>query len=64
MKAYKKTMIITVLITLFPILIGLALWNKLPDQLPTHWDAGSQVDGSYMVMSLKGDMSVLEVKGA
>ena len=45
MKAYKKTMIITVLITLFPILIGLALWNKLPDQLPTHWDAGSQVDG-------------------
>lgn len=45
MKAYKKTMVITVLITLFPILIGFALWNKLPDQLPTHWGVGGQVDG-------------------
>ena len=45
MKEYRKTIIVTVLITLFPILIGLVLWNKLPDQIPTHWGVSGQVDG-------------------
>lgn len=39
MKSYKKTIIITTLITLLPILFGLALWNKLPDTIATHWGA-------------------------
>ena len=37
MKKYKTTIIITTLITLLPIVIGLFLWNKLPDTLATHW---------------------------
>ena len=29
--------VISVIATLLPIIIGLALWNKLPDELPVHW---------------------------
>lgn len=37
-------LIITSLITLIPILIGLILWDKLPDQLPMHWNTNGDVD--------------------
>lgn len=38
LKRNKKHIIITSLIMLLPILAGLLLWNKLPDQVPTHFD--------------------------
>ena len=38
-------LIITSLIILIPILIGLILWDKLPDQVPIHWDINGAVDG-------------------
>ena len=37
-------LIITSLIILIPIIIGLILWNKLPDQVPIHWDINGAVD--------------------
>lgn len=37
-------LIITSLITLIPILIGVILWDKLPDQVPMHWNANGDVD--------------------
>ena len=37
-------LIITSLVTLVPIIIGLILWNKLPDQVPVHWDINGNVD--------------------
>jgi len=42
---YKKELIISSLCTLIPILIGLVLWNKLPDQMATHWGVNNQPDG-------------------
>lgn len=45
MKTYRKTIILTLVITLLPILAGLFLWNKLPDKLPSHWGINGQVDG-------------------
>ena len=45
LKKYKNTLIITSVITLIPILIGLILWNQLPEQLPFHWDINGNVDG-------------------
>ena len=36
MKNYKKTIIITTLVTLLPILLGVILWEKLPDSIATH----------------------------
>lgn len=44
-KENKKKLIITSIVILLPILIGLILWNKLPDQVPTHWNAQGEVDG-------------------
>lgn len=41
----KKKLILTSIVILLPILIGLILWNKLPDQVPTHWNAQGEVDG-------------------
>ena len=36
-KQYKKTLIAASVLTLLPVVIGLLLWNKLPDQIPTHF---------------------------
>ena len=45
LKKYRKTLIVTTIITLLPILAGLILWNKLPDQIPMHFNAAGEVDG-------------------
>ena len=37
-------LIITSLIILIPIVIGLILWDKLPNQVPMHWNAQGEVD--------------------
>lgn len=44
LKKNKVTLIVTSLVTLIPILIGLLLWNKLPEQVPFHWDINGNVD--------------------
>ena len=44
-KQYKKTFIITLVVTLLPILIGLVLWDKLPDQVATHFGANGEANG-------------------
>ena len=41
---YKKNIIITSILTLLPILAGLLFWNKLPEQLPTHFAANGKPD--------------------
>lgn len=38
-------LIITSLITLIPIVVGLVIWDKLPDQVPVHWNAQGEADG-------------------
>ena len=43
-KKHMKTIIITSVITLIPMLIGIALWNKLPAELPTHFGFNNQPD--------------------
>ena len=44
-KINKKTLILTSIVTLLPILIGLALWNKLPDTIPTHFGMDGTPNG-------------------
>ena len=41
----KKYWLITSAITLVPILLGLLLWNRLPDRLPTHFGVDGAADG-------------------
>ena len=45
LKKYRKTLIITTIITLLPVLAGLILWDRLPEKLPMHFNAAGEVDG-------------------
>lgn len=39
-----KTLLITSLILLVPMLAGILLWNQLPAQIPSHWNAAGEID--------------------
>ena len=41
----KGTLILSSLLIILPILIGLILWNSLPDQMVIHWGVDGQADG-------------------
>lgn len=45
LKENKKTLLITSLIILLPILAGLLLWDRLPDTVATHWGTDGNADG-------------------
>ena len=44
-KKNLKVLIITSIIILLPMLAGLILWNRLPEQVPFHWNAAGEIDG-------------------
>ena len=44
-KIEKKTLILTSLVTLIPIIVGLLLWNQLPDVIPTHFGMDGTPNG-------------------
>ena len=44
-KKNLKTLIITSVVILLPILAGILLWNQLPDPMPSHWNASGEIDG-------------------
>ena len=41
----KRTLVLTSVVILLPMLLGLALWNKLPEEVPTHFDFSCTPDG-------------------
>ena len=45
LKKYKKTLILTSILLLLPMLFGLLIWNRLPEQVPIHWSIAGEVDG-------------------
>ncbi len=44
-KKYKWTLLVGSLVILLPALVGLILWNQLPEQIVTHWGPDGQPDG-------------------
>ena len=44
-KIDKKTLLVTSIITLLPIVVGLLLWDKLPDTIPTHFGMDGTPNG-------------------
>ena len=44
-KKNLKVLIITSIVILLPMVAGLVLWNRLPEQVPFHWNAAGEVDG-------------------
>lgn len=45
MKLNKKLLILTTLLCLLPILAGLAVYSRLPEQVPTHFDLNGTPNG-------------------
>lgn len=45
LKQNKEKVIISTLLTLLPVLIGMFLWNRLPDTMATHWGISGETDG-------------------
>ena len=45
LKENKRTMIITSIVTLLPILAGIILWKRLPDTMATHFGADNNANG-------------------
>ena len=64
LKQYKKTLIITSLILLIPMVVGLLLWNQLPERVPSHWGIDGEVDGwsskTFTVFGLPALMIALQ----
>ena len=44
-KKNLKMMIVTSFIILLPIIFGLIIWNRLPEEIPIHWNAQGEIDG-------------------
>lgn len=40
-----KALLITSVVILLPMLAGVILWNQLPEQIPSHWNAEGEIDG-------------------
>lgn len=45
LKENKKTLIITSIITILPMLVGILFWNRLPDVMATHFGMNNNADG-------------------
>ena len=50
-KKYKKTLIITSILILLPILAGLLLWNQLPDTSATHFGADKHIQETFFQLT-------------
>ena len=45
LKANRKTLIITSIITILPMLIGIICWDRLPDVMATHFGMNNEANG-------------------
>ena len=45
LKANRKTLIITSVVTILPMLIGILCWNRLPDVMATHFGINNEANG-------------------
>jgi len=45
LKANRKTLIITSIVTILPVLIGVIYWNCLPDVMATHFGTNNEANG-------------------
>lgn len=61
----KKRLVITTLICLLPVVYGLAVYNQLPEMVPTHWGSDGEVNGyssrAFAVFGLPVFLAVVNV---
>lgn len=65
MKQYKGKIILTSIITLLPMLVGVLLWNKLPDTVATHFGSNGEANGwsskAFAVFGLPAFLFVVHI---
>lgn len=65
MKISKKTIIASIAVIWLPCLIGLALWYRLPEQVPTHWNMNNEIDGwsrkGILVFGMPAFMTAMQI---
>ncbi len=44
-KVDKKRMVVSTLACMLPMLLGVIMYTRLPEQLPTHWNVQGEIDG-------------------
>lgn len=44
-KRYRNLLIITSIVILLPAVVGVVLWNDLPDTMATHWGTDNEANG-------------------
>lgn len=68
LKANRRTLIITSIVALIPMLIGAVLWDRLPERMATHFGLNGQPDGftgrAFMVFGMPLLLVALEWVGA
>ena len=40
-----KILVMTSIVILLPMVAGVILWDRLPEQIPIHWNAAGEIDG-------------------
>lgn len=65
MKIDRKTVILTTLVCLLPIVAGVILYPRLPEQMATHWGLGNEPNGwsskAFAVFGLPGLLAALNL---
>lgn len=46
MKWWTKTTVVTTVLCLLPILLGLILYSRLPQEIPIHWNSQGEIDNT------------------
>jgi uncharacterized membrane protein len=44
-KKHLRILLLTSILILFPMIIGIFIWDKLPEMIATHWNMSGNVDG-------------------
>ena len=61
----KKTLILTTLVCLIPMLIGVLVYDRLPETMATHWNLQGEPDGfssrAFAVFGLPAVVAVLNI---
>lgn len=64
-KKYKWTLILACIVSICPIIVGLILWNQLPDRIATHFGSGGEANGwsskAFTVFGIPGIMTAVEL---
>ena len=65
LKNYKKTLIAATIVNLLPMVVGVLLWNQLPERIAVHFGVNGEPDGwgsrAFVVFGLPAFLAAMEL---